>query len=52
MHVHSVQVLAGFVSSTIFISSNFPMLFKAFKTKDMHSYSMGQLILGNLGNRV
>lgn len=52
MHGHSVQVFAGFVSSTIFISSNFPMLFKAFKTKDMHSYSMGQLILGNLGNTV
>ncbi len=52
MHVHSIQVLAGFVSSSIFIGSNFPMLFKAFKTKDMHSYSMGQLILGNLGNTV
>ncbi len=52
MHGHSVQVIAGFISSTIFISGNFPMLFKAFKTKDMHSYSMGQLILGNLGNTV
>lgn len=52
MHAHSIQVLAGFTSSVIFISGNFPMLFKAFKTKDMHSYSMGQLILGNLGNTV
>ncbi len=52
MHGHSIQMLAGFISSTIFIGSNFPMLFKAFKTKDMHSYSMGQLILGNLGNTV
>ena len=52
MHGNSLQVLAGFVSSTIFISSNFPMLFKAFRTKDMHSYSMGQLVLGNLGNSV
>ncbi len=50
MHVHSIQVIAGFVSSLIFISGNFPMLFKALKTKDMHSYSLGQLILGNLGN--
>ncbi len=52
MHGHSVQVIAGFISSTIFISGNFPMLFKALKTKDMHSYSMGQLILGNMGNTV
>ncbi len=52
MHVRSIQVLAGFISSTIFISGNFPMLFKALKTKDLHSYSLGQLILGNLGNTV
>ena len=52
MHVQSIQVLAGFISSTIFISSNFPMLYKALRTKDMHSYSLGQLILGNMGNTV
>ena len=28
------------------------MLFKAFKTKDLSSYSLGQLALGNLGNTV
>jgi len=49
---HSLSVLAGFASSTIFISSNLPMLFKAFKTKDMSSYSLGYLVLGNLGNTV
>lgn len=52
MYGHSVQVLAGFASSIIFISSNLPMLFKAFKTKDLSSYSLGHLILGNLGNAV
>jgi uncharacterized protein with PQ loop repeat len=52
MHGHSVQMLAGFASSTIFISSNLPMLFKAFKTKDLSSYSLGHLVLGNLGNAV
>ncbi len=52
MHSHSTQVLAGFASSTIFISSNLPMLFKAFKTKDLSSYSLGHLALGNLGNAV
>ncbi len=52
MQAHSIQVLAGFASSSIFISSNLPMLFKAFKTKNLSSYSMGHLVLGNLGNTV
>jgi len=49
MSSHSLQVLAGFVSSMIFISSNLPMLFKAFKTKNLSSYRLGHLVLGNLG---
>ncbi|NJC97630.1 MAG: hypothetical protein C3F07_18805 [Anaerolineales bacterium] len=52
MHNQSLPILAGFASSMIFISSNLPMLFKAFKTKDMSSYSLGYLILSNLGNTV
>ena len=52
MPSHSLSMLAGFVSSTIFISSNLPMLFKAFKTKDLRSYSLGHLALGTLGNTV
>jgi uncharacterized protein with PQ loop repeat len=52
MHGYSIQIAAGFTSSLIFISSNLPMLFKAFKTKDMSSYSLGHLTLGNLGNAV
>ena len=49
MNSSSLQILAGFASSMIFISSNLPMLFKAFKTKDLSSYSLGHLALGNLG---
>jgi uncharacterized protein with PQ loop repeat len=45
-------MLAGFASSMIFISSYLPMLIKAFKTKDLGSYSLGYLVLGNLGNTV
>ena len=52
MHSHSLSMLAGFTSSTIFIISNLPMLFKAFKTKDLSSYSLGQLTLGTLGNMI
>jgi uncharacterized protein with PQ loop repeat len=48
----SLSMLAGFASSAIFISSNLPMLFKAFKTKDLSSYSLGYLVLGNVGNTV
>ncbi len=52
MNSNSIQLLAGFASSTIFITSNFPMVFKAFRTKDMSSYSLGNLALRNLGNAV
>ena len=52
MHSHSLAMLAGFASSTIFISSYLPMLFKAFKTQDLSSYSLGQLTLGTLGNLI
>jgi hypothetical protein len=52
MNIHSLPVLAGFASSAIFICSNFPMLLKAFKTKDLSSYSLGHLTLGTLGNTI
>ena len=48
MNSHSLSVLAGFASSTIFIGSNLPMLFKAFKTKDLSSYSLGHLTIGSV----
>ena len=46
------QVFAGTLSTAIFISSNLPMAFKAYKTKDLKSYSLGHLVLSNLGNLV
>ncbi len=52
MNAHLIQAMAGFTSTTIFVSSNLPMLVKAIKSKDMHSYSLGHLLLGNLGNSV
>jgi hypothetical protein len=50
MDVHSFQTFAGSISCGIFISSNLPMLRKAFQTRDLKSYSLGQILLGNLGN--
>jgi uncharacterized protein with PQ loop repeat len=50
MHVHAFQLFAGSFSCGIFIFSNLPMLLKAFRTRDLKSYSLGQILLGNLGN--
>jgi uncharacterized protein with PQ loop repeat len=47
-----VAVLAGTVSTVIFASSVMPMLLKAAKTRDLASYSMGNLLLSNIGNAV
>jgi uncharacterized protein with PQ loop repeat len=50
MNSHAIQLLAGISSSIIFIFSNFPMVLKAVKTKDLSSYSLGNLALRNIGN--
>ncbi len=50
MNIHAYQLFAGSISCGIFISSNLPMLRKAFQTRDLKSYSLGQILLGTLGN--
>jgi hypothetical protein len=50
MTIDHLQLLAGSLSSLIFVSSNFPMLWKVIKTKNVKSYSLGQILLRNLGN--
>lgn len=45
-----MQIFTGAISSLIFMSSNLPMIFKALKTKNLNSYSLGHLGLSNLGN--
>ena len=52
MNSHIIQILAGISSSLIFVISNIPMLAKAIKTKDLSSYSLGNLALRNIGNIV
>jgi len=42
--------LAGTVSTVLFMLGALPMLHKAFRTKDMASYSLGYLVLMNAGN--
>jgi uncharacterized protein with PQ loop repeat len=48
----NVPVLAGAISTTIFALSTLPMLHKAFLTKDLSSYSLGNILLANLGNLI
>jgi uncharacterized protein with PQ loop repeat len=50
MEPEIIQVLAGFVSTIIFACSKLPMLAKAFKTKDLGSYSLGHIGLSSTGN--
>jgi uncharacterized protein with PQ loop repeat len=52
MELQTVQLLAGSVSSLFFISSNLPMLWKVFKTKNLRSYSLSHILLNNVGNIV
>ncbi len=48
----NLPVIAGTVSTGIFVLSMLPMLQKACKTKDLRSYSLGSLWLSNGGNLV
>jgi hypothetical protein len=45
-----MQIVAGVISSLIFASATSSMVYKAWHTKDLHSYSKAQLILNNVGN--
>ena len=48
----TLAVLAGSVSTVVFIASYLPMLTKAARTHDLASYSVGNLVLANVGNAV
>ncbi len=45
-------VLAGTVSTVLFAASMLPMLIKAVRTRDLASYSLGNLFLSNVANAV
>ncbi len=46
----SLPTIAGFISTGLFAAGSFPMLAKAFRTRDLASYSLGNILLGNIGN--
>jgi hypothetical protein len=48
--MNSVAVIAGSISTALFVASALPMLYKAARTKELGSYSLGNLTLANIGN--
>jgi hypothetical protein len=48
----SVPTLAGIASTVIFAWSVLPMLTKAYRTRNLAAYSLGNLVLANVGNAV
>lgn len=48
----NLPVLAGTVSTVLFAVGMLPMLLKAARTKDLASYSPGNLVLSNVANAV
>ena len=52
MSTLSIPVLAGAISTVIFAVSTLPMLVKAYRSRDLSSYSLGNIGLANIGNAV
>ncbi len=48
--MEQVQMVAGSVAGFIFAAASWKMLVKAWRTKDLSSYSLGQIVLNNVGN--
>lgn len=52
MSLHEAAVAAGVLSTLLFVASYLPMLVRAARTRDLSSYSVGNLVLANVGNVV
>lgn len=48
----TLPTIAGTVSTVVFVGSVLPMLHKAVRTRELSSYSFGNIALANLGNAV
>jgi uncharacterized protein with PQ loop repeat len=48
--MEQMQMIAGSVAGLIFAAGSVDMLVKAWRTKDLRSYSLGQMVLNNVGN--
>jgi uncharacterized protein with PQ loop repeat len=52
MDMELIALIAGIISSVMFVSSHVPMLLKAYRTRDLHSYSSLNIVLVNIGNLI
>jgi len=52
MQWDQVQITAGIISSIIFATGTFTMLWKTLRTKEVEAYSLLSLLLNNVGNLV
>jgi uncharacterized protein with PQ loop repeat len=48
--MEQIQLVAGSIAGLIFAAASWNMLVKAWRTKDLRSYSLGQIVLNNVGN--
>ena len=46
----NLPIIAGTIATILFAASTLPMVVKAHRTRDLKSYSLGYLVLGNVGN--
>ncbi len=46
----NLATIAGFVSTALFALGTLPMLVKAYRTRNLHSYSLGSILMSNVGN--
>ncbi|MEJ2261997.1 MAG: hypothetical protein P8X95_01025 [Anaerolineales bacterium] len=46
----NLATIAGFISTGLFALGTLPMLAKAFRTRDLASYSLGNILMSNVGN--
>jgi uncharacterized protein with PQ loop repeat len=46
----NLPTIAGFISTALFALGTLPMLAKAFRTRNMASYSLGNILMSNVGN--
>ena len=46
----NLPIIAGFISTGLFALGTLPMLVKAFRTRDLASYSLGNILMSNVGN--
>lgn len=46
----TLPTIAGFISTALFALGTLPMLVKASRTRNLASYSLGNIVLSNVGN--